>query len=321
MKKIQLLSIVAAFFMSFGLAYGQSEDSNIKSAKGTASSGIGSNADKFADSTAWKAGGDVAVNFAQTYLNNWSAGGENSIAISGTVNLFANYKKNKFIWQNSAFMTYGMLKSGDHKAIKNTDQFDIASRAGYEMAKNWYYSFAFLGKTQFSPGYKYSSSDTIRISDFLAPAYLYLSLGVDYKPNSMFSVSISPLMGKATLVRSNDRTVMKTAGLNDKIIDAGKHARYEFGGGIIFNLQGDLLDKRVTYNTQLELFSNYLEKPQNVDMIWDLQFRIALTKFISAGLRLNMIYDDDQKTMVDGIEHGAKLQVKEYFEIGLFYAF
>ncbi len=307
----------------------QSIDSNIKSAKSTAASGVVSDPKKLPDSLKWKKGGNISLNFSQTYLSNWAAGGENSLAFGSVANLFANYKKNKMIWENNAFLAYGIIKTGDRKAVKNSDQINLGSKVGYQMAKNWYYSAAFLAKTQFASGYKYTSTDTTRISDFLAPAYLYLALGLNYQPSSKFSMALSPVMGKATMVRSNDRTVLTTAGISDDMVNDGKKTRYEFGGGIIFNLNGDFFSKKVTYLSQLELFSNYLDKPQNVDVVWDFQFRIALTKYISAGIRLNMIYDDDQKIpykkkQPDGSwkdESGPKLQVREFFEIGLFYAF
>ena len=327
MKRIfYLFTIFCVISMS---AQAQTDKEAIKGAAATASQGVGGR--KLPpDSLVWKKGGDISLNFSQTHLENWSAGGEPSMAFSGSSNLYANYKKDKMIWENYAFMAYGMLKAGDRKAVKNSDQLNIGSRVGYQMAKNWYYSAAMLGKTQFATGYKYTSADTIYNSNFLAPAYLFLSLGLDYKPSSNFSVSFSPAMGKATFVRSNDTIVIVSAGIaKHDLIDNGRKSRYEFGAGIVFNLNGSFFEKTVTYSSQLELFSNYFDKPQNIDIVWDFQFRVALTKHVSAGLRLNMIYYDNQKTFVkemkNGIEqmveHGAKLQVKEYFEIGLFYAF
>ena len=300
----------------------------IKGAASTAATGVGRDAKKLPpDSLIWKKGGDISLSFTQTDFSNWAAGGEKSISFSSSSNLFANYKKNKMIWENNAFLAYGIIKAGDRDPVKNSDQINIGSRVGYQMAKNWYYTAALLGKTQFAHGYKYSSSDTIYTSNFLAPAYLFLSLGLDYKPSSTLSISFAPAMGKATFVRSNDQTVLLSSGLSQELIDDGKKSRYEFGGGIVFNLNGSYFSKKVTYSSQLELFTNYFEKPQNIDIVWDFQFRIALTKYVSAGVRINMIYYDNQKTFIKNKQtgelepHGAKLQVKEYFEIGLFYAF
>jgi hypothetical protein len=328
MKHILVLSIILCA-LSFP-AQAQADKAAIKGAAATAAAGVGRDAKKLPDTLIWKKGGDISLNFSQISLANWAAGGEKSLALSSSANLFANYKKGKMIWENYAFLAYGVIKAGKRKSVKNSDQINIGSRIGYEMAKNWYYTAALLGKTQFTSGYKYTSTDTTYISDFLAPAYMYLSLGLDYKPSSKFSISFSPAMGKATFVRSSDPVVLSSSGITQDLLDKGKKSRYEFGGGIVFNLNGGFFSKKVTYISQLELFSNYLEKPQNIDVVWDFQFRIAVTKFVSAGVRLNMIYDDNQKTFKrvrqpDGSQidepHGAKLQVKQYFEIGLFYAF
>ncbi len=321
-KVFKYIAFCIGFSVIFTGLYGQSDsDKAIREAK-TQTANIASKPEKLPDTLNWKKGGSVALNFSQTYLSNWSAGGEPMIAFNSTLNLFANYKKNKFIWENYAFFAYGLVKKDDRKATKNDDQINVSSRVGYQMSKNWYYTASVLGKTQFTSGYKYSSTDTVRISDFFAPAYLYVSLGLDYKPNDKFSALISPLMGKGTFVRSDNEIVKRSAGLTDDLIADGKKSRYEFGGGMIFLLKGDTFAKRVTYYSQLELFTNYLKNPQNVDVSWDFQLRFALTKFISANLRLNMVYDDDQKaTDSSGNVIGPKLQVKEYFEIGVFYNF
>jgi len=310
----------------------QLERDAIKGAAATATKGVGSRKLP-TDSLNWRKGGDISLNFSQIHLSNWAAGGEKSISFSSAANIYANYNKNKVIWENYAFMAYGTIRAGERDAIKNSDQLNIGSRAGYQMANNWYYTLAMLGKTQFAPGYRYTSNDTIYNSDFLAPAYMFLSLGLDYKPSSRFFISFSPAMGKATFVTSNNPIVLATAGIpqdldeEGNIINKAKKTRYEFGSGVVFNLNGNFFEKKVTYNSQLELFSNYLKKPQNIDVIWDFQFRVALTKHVAAGLRLNMIYSDNQKTFVKNPttgrleERGPQLQVKEFFEIGLFYAF
>ena len=327
MKNIVVLSIILCIVSLSAQAQGNKD--NIKGAAVEASTKKGLKVGELPpDSLKWKKGGDVSMNFAQTYLSNWAAGGEKSLSLSTAANLFANYKKDKIIWENSAFMAYGLIKAGDRKAVKNSDQINMGSRVGLQMARNWYYTAAMLGKTQFAPGYMYST-DTIQTSNFLAPAYVFLSLGLDYKPSSRFYVSFSPAMGKATFVNSDSIKILLSSGISQELIDKGKRARYEFGGGIVFNLNGSFFTNRVTYASQLELFSNYFEKPQNIDVVWDFQFRIALTKFVAANVRINMIYYDSQKTfaseLVNGkmqsVQHGAKLQVKEYFEIGLFYAF
>lgn len=74
------------------------------------------------------------------------------------------------------------------------------------------------------------------ISDFLAPAYLSLALGLDYKPSDWLSVFLSPATGRATFVNNqmlaNDGQFGVTAAVRDAngaIIEPGKKMRLEFG--------------------------------------------------------------------------------------------
>ncbi|GHT21350.1 hypothetical protein FACS189430_01240 [Bacteroidia bacterium] len=319
--------VVLALFSADALS--QSLDGNIRAAKNVAAAAAKNDPNAQPDTVRWKKWGNANLGSTQTMFWDWLGGGEPTITFNSNMSLFANYKKNKFFWENNAYFSYGIIKKDTHQAVKNDDQINIGSRIGYQMANKWYYALNFIGKTQFSPGYRYSPTDTIRISDFLAPASIYLSLGLDYKPSSILSVHISPLMGKSTYVRSSNPTVMATAGLSKDLIDAGKHVRNEFGGGLVFNLNGNFMSKKVTYNTQLELFSNYLEEPSNIDANWNFTFSIALAKHISASVRIDMIYDDNKKTFVKelvggvpaNVEHGAKLQVKEFFQINFAYNF
>jgi hypothetical protein len=80
----------------------------------------------------WKTGGVFAINLAQTSLTNWAAGGQNSIAVNSLLSAFANYKKNKSVWDNSVDLGYGLLKQGDASFRKTDDKFDFLSKYGQE---------------------------------------------------------------------------------------------------------------------------------------------------------------------------------------------
>jgi hypothetical protein len=135
-------------------------------------------------------------------------------------------------------------------------------------------------------------------------------------------------MGKATFARSDDMTVLTTSGLVTVTDSAGvevkvlHRARYEFGGGIVLSLTGNLFKNKVNYNSQLELFSNYVQNPQNVDVTWWATIKFLIYKNISADMRFDLVFDDDKKaTDKDGTVRGAKVQVKNYWGVSLFYQF
>jgi len=130
----------------------------------------------------WNFGGLASFNFSQVSLTNWAAGGKSSSSGVAIFNVFGNYKKDNLSWENSLDMGYGLLKEQDNEVVKSNDKFDLNSKYGIKKTEKLYISTLFNFKTQFTPGYKYPNT-TDAISKLLAPAYITLSLGADYKPN------------------------------------------------------------------------------------------------------------------------------------------
>jgi Protein of unknown function (DUF3078) len=282
--------------------------------------------------TSWKRGGMVSLNFTQVSLSNWSAGGQNSISGMAMFNYFANYSKGKNTWDNIIDLGYGLTQNGDEKAIKSEDKIDLATKYGRYAFKHWYYS-ALLGfKSQFTEGYNYPN-DSVKISNFLAPAYITLALGMDYKPNSNFSLMISPLASRYIIVNDQDLADLGSYGvkpaeyngLGVKIKD-GETSRYEFGALLKAVYNKDILEN-VNFLTKLELYSNYLEDPQNVDVNWEIQIAMKVNKYITATLSTQLIYDDNTIINVDknndGIieDSGPRTQFKEVLGVGFAYKF
>ena len=336
-KKIIYCCYIICFLFFSTESKGQKaqSDAAIKQAKATASTASGAFKayQKFVDndSVHWLWGGDAALSFAATSLIHWVAGGEDQLAIRPAVNLFANYKKGKRTFENYAILAYGFLKTGERKAVKNDDRLHLVSKLGHQISPKWAYTSAFLARTQFAPGYSYSGEKiTAKVSDFLAPLNLYLSVGIDYMPTKNVSFMLSPLAGRATFVRSDSSTVVIASGMmtekideNGKKVQVPRKSRYEYGGGALIKFNGNLFKNKVTYSSQLELFSNYVENPQNIETLWLFDTKILLYKNITASWQLQLKYDDNQKTLdtASGELRGAKVQTKYFTGIGLFYQF
>ena len=48
----------------------------------------------------WTRQGFLGINFSRAEFNNWAAGGANSYAVNSTLTCKADYKQNKFTWEN-----------------------------------------------------------------------------------------------------------------------------------------------------------------------------------------------------------------------------
>jgi hypothetical protein len=274
--------------------------------------------------TLWKFNGLASLNFSQLSLTNWAAGGENSVAGNAIVNLSANYlnEASKVSWTNDLIMGYGLLKQGETPVRKSDDKIDFASKFGYRASKKWYYSGLLSFKTQFDIGYDKPAEETRKkISNFMSPGYLNLSLGMDFKPNDEFTILLSPVTGKMTLVLDDD---LSTAGAFG--VDPGKQIRGEFGGFIKIAYAKAFSDL-ITLKTKIDLFSNYLENPQYIDINFDFLVNFKLTEYISASFVSQAIYDRDILFEFDdnddGIAEGTepRVQFKQLFGLGLTYSF
>ena len=271
------------------------------------------------DSTkAWKTGGVSSLTFSQVSFQNWAAGGENSYTVNGLVSMHANYKKERVSWENNLDMGYGVVKQSSLGVRKSDDKLELTSKYGYKTSSNWYYSGSFNFKTQFAKGYKYNEEeDTKRqISGLMSPGYLTLSLGMDYKPSDVFSMMISPVTGKTTFVLDDTLSARGAFG-----VEEGKNMRNEFGGFIKITYNKEVLEN-VTLNTKLDLFSNYLEDPQNVDVNWEVLISMKVNEYLTANLNTTLIYDDNINYINQaGEELGPRIQFKEVFGAGLSYNF
>ncbi|GAP67615.1 hypothetical protein BA6E_10158 [Bacteroidales bacterium 6E] len=265
----------------------------------------------------WKNGGDFTLTFSQVSFSNWAAGGKNSVSGVSLLNYSANYAKDRLNWDNTFQLGYGLLKEGTQDLIKSEDKMDFSSKLGYKISdeSKWLYSGLFNFRSQFANGYKYPDTDN-KISALFSPAYITLALGADYKPSDMFSLFLSPLGSKFTIVTDEDLSAEGAFG-----VDPGKKFRAEMGASLKSELKFPVV-KNVDVQTVLGLFSNYLNNPQNIDVNWDFRVNMKINEYLSANFLTNMIYDHDILIPIDDQGNkGRRVQWKQLFGAGLSFKF
>ncbi|NJO88824.1 MAG: DUF3078 domain-containing protein, partial [Chloroflexia bacterium] len=231
----------------------------------------------------------INVTVSQVSFSNWAAGGENSYSINGLTVLGADRKGKKSIWENDLSLAYGVMKQGENELRKTDDNIELSSKYGYKASKDWYYSGLLQFKSQFAEGFKYDddAGTKTKLSEFMSPAYLNLSIGMTYQPSKVFSLFIGPISGRSTFVMDDTLSAAGAFG-----VEPGENIRNEFGGTLKAELNKDIV-KNVNMTTKLELFSNYAEKPGNVDWDWQFLLTMKVNKLLSANINLHLIYDDD----------------------------
>lgn len=274
----------------------------------------------------WKTGANFSITFSQTSLTNWSAGGENSLSSNGYINWFGDYKKGKSIWENRLDLAYGLTKQGTQDFRKNDDKIDLSSKYGLQAKEKWYYSVLFNFKSQFADGFDYLEDTTLLLSGFLSPAYTSIGVGMDWKPKDYLSLYISPVTARWIIVNNQDLADMGAFGVDPaeydglgNVIKNGQKVKPEFGALLRAEFTRDIA-KNVNLKTKLELFSNYLDKPEEIDLFWDVFLTMNINSWLAATLNTTLVYDADVMIIDKDGNKGPRTQFKEILGVGITYS-
>lgn len=273
------------------------------------------------DTTFWIGGGLTSLTFSQVSLENWTSGGQQSVALNGLGSFFADYKKSRHSWENSLDIAYGLIRQGGKEVdfTKSDDKINLVTKYGYRVknqSEHWYFSALLDFRTQFARGFAPDNPDSL-ISKFLAPGYLVVGLGIDYKPNKVLSFNYIPLTGKVTIVNNDSLSNLGAYG-----VDPGDKVRAELGSYFRIKYKDEIL-KNINIDSRLELFSNYVENFGNIDVNWQNTLVMKVNKFITANYFVQLIYDDDIKieSESDPTSVSPRIQFKSVLGIGLTYNF
>jgi hypothetical protein len=259
----------------------------------------------------WKTGGIYSINIGQGSLSNWAAGGDDfSLSINSMLNVFAFYQKGKSSWDNTLEFNLGYVKTTSLGSRKNDDRIDFLSKYGHALSPKWNLSTLFNFRSQFFKGFNYPDNVKTFISGFLAPGYILLSVGLDYKPNKDLSVFISPFTSRWIIVKDDTLSAKGLYG-----VMPGKKSANELGAfASISYLKA--LTKTITYKSRLDLFSNYQHNPQNIDLFMTNVLSAKFSKSLAMNWSVDMIYDDDVR-LFGPDKTSASLQLKSILGVGL----
>ena len=269
--------------------------------------------------TIWRNGGLFNFNFNQANFYQWAGGNNNSLALNGLVSVFSKYKKGSWSWDNTGDFALGAIKQGDGGELrKSDDRIDINSKLGYDIGNKLYFSLLGGFRTQFTEGFVFNQDNSRnRISNLLAPAYALASIGIDYKPNADFTLFLSPVTSRTLIVMDDQLSQVGAFG-----VKPGETILAEFGAYLTTKYKKNLMEN-VMLSLKLDLFSNYLDNPQNVDVNLELLFAFKINKFLQASISSTLLYDDNTQVPVQldngDYRQGKGVQLKNVIGIGLAY--
>ncbi len=291
--------------------------------------------EKKADTTKpWKYTGRYAIMLNQISFQNWAAGGESSLSGRASVDYHLVYKKDKFSFDHSAHLAYGMVGYFHKRVQKTDDKIDLLFGVSSQFSKKWYFTSIVSFKTQFSKGYK-NPDFTHEISDFMAPGYLTVSIGFRYKAKKNFELFMSPLAGKVTFVLNQYLANQGAYGVKKAVTDSlgnvlipGERTAGQLGINILSSYQASIM-KNILFKTRINLYNNYLEeepsKRWQIDMDWNNELSFKINKYFSTIFLVQLKYDpnalfpvyDDNHEVID---QKSKLQWKQSLGVSFLYS-
>ncbi len=296
MKKISLIFI---FMIAVFPAFAQEEEED---------------ADKPKDG--WTKGGDFSLLFSQSAFNSdWQGGGTSNYAGDVHADYSMNYRKGRLTWDNTILGEYGLTKGkGDEFTRKTNDKLEASSILGYGVAEDsrWSYSFFADFKTQFAKGFEYDDDDNnIReeTSRFLSPGYLKFGPGMLYKNEEILKVNIAPATARFIFVDDIYTTIPGYEDGDYYGMDQGKSMRFEFGASVDASSKLALTDN-IDLKQKISLFSDYLDKPGNIDIDYTMRLDMKINEFLTTNLTFQAIYEDKAV---------SAFQIREVLGVGFSY--
>jgi hypothetical protein len=234
----------------------------------------------------WEKKGVFTFLANQASFNNWLAGGQSSI--SGNVNLKydINYKSDSWTWDNKLMSNYGLTKINGQTLQKTDDRIEINSTLGKKASGEWYYSAFFNFKTQFDSGFD-PADISKRISHFFSPAYFQFGPGMLWKKSDNLKINVAPATSKVIIVHSHFTDLGPSFG-----VAQGESSRYEFGAAVSGYYKFTPMENVIIENI-INLYTNYLEEAQNIDIDYQLNIAMKINKFLSTNFTFQTIYDDN----------------------------
>ncbi len=246
-----------------------------------------------------------SLNLTQAAFDNWTQGGENSLAWQLNLNAKFINDQAKFRWANTGKVAFGKSKIGDQESRKSVDEIRLETVYTYKLNKYLNPYASAYGETQLAKGYKYTDTSRVAISNFFDPAYFVQSAGLEYFHKEIIKSRLGAAL-KETIADKYAVLYSDDPETDNEI----EKSRVELGAESVTELSLKLA-QNLLYNSRLELFSTF-EALNSTDVRWDNVVSAKVAKYVEVTLNVQLLYDRDIS---------RKRQLKQALALGLTYTF
>ncbi len=275
------------------------------------------------DSSSWSAGAGFGLDLSALWLLNPRAGaGQNQLNLGGLSTAFLRYQNERHSWQNFASFIFKIQRLGsgtlpgtvgrDIPFQKLVDELRFNSRYSYQSrdSSRWYYATDLIFQSQVTASYglenylvdpEIQNEEHPLFSKFLSPAILTVAPGIEYRFGDPWFLLFSPSALRMIVVLDDEVAAIE----GDAESERGIHGNpwrsetdfdavdYQWGALLKGGVNVQLVEEALSYRSELVLFSNYLNTPENLDMEWRNEFSYQLFNGFALTANFNMFYDHD----------------------------
>ncbi|MDQ0592341.1 hypothetical protein QFZ37_000710 [Chryseobacterium ginsenosidimutans] len=254
----------------------------------------------------WSVLGKQSLMINQAAFSNWVGGGANNVGWLAGVDYNITYEKDKDLWENLILLNYGQNDTQGIGVRKTQDVINVSTNYGRKVSKSWYLSAGAGFQSQFATGYEDGNNpEAKKISNFMAPGYLNVGMGITYRPNDNINVTLRPSNARWVFVLDKDLQLAGNYGLKAD----GDSSLLQFGflGTALYKVK---LMENVNITNTASVFSNYLDHPERLVLAYGMVLNLKVNKFISSNITVDVLYDHNQI---------QKTQLKQTLGVGFAY--
>ncbi|SMP03512.1 DUF3078 domain-containing protein [Chryseobacterium profundimaris] len=254
----------------------------------------------------WSVLGKQSLMINQAAFSNWVGGGANNVGWLLGADYNITYEKDNDLWENIILLNYGQNDTQGIGVRKTQDVINVSTNYGRKVSKSWYLSGGAGVLSQFTVGYEDGNNpEAKKISNFMAPGYLNVGMGITYRPNDNVNVTLRPSNARWVFVLDKDLQTAGTYGL--KADGDNTLLQYGFLGTAYYKFK---LMENVNVTNTASVFSNYLDHPERLVLAYGMILNLKVNKFISSNITVDLMYDHNQI---------KKTQLKQTLGVGFAY--
>jgi len=253
--------------------------------------------------TLWTPMGVIGLNLSQVSFQNWSQGGESSIAFTFLSNIGINYIGDPWNWRNSLKFSYGRTKLGSEQFKTNDNEIFFESTLIHHLGWNISPYAGITARTAVTKGFDYDKEPAIQIVDFFDPFYLTEGVGFAYDKIENFTTRIGIGFKQTFADKFNSMYTDDPETPNEV-----ESFRNETGIESVTEYKIQFLENMI-YSTYLRLFGRF-EDIGVWDVRWDNIIVAKINKYFNVNFNVLLIYDVDET---------LRTQLKEALQLGISY--